>query len=139
VAVAQDMVLRVVYLSTLDTLKYLVRIGRAPRGASIGEMLSVKPVIGFVDDTGLLEVLARVRGNKKSLTTMVELVAKYVDTDKPIHAMVHYSNTVEQAEELRDLLMARYNCGEIYLTGLTPVMLTATGPLVGLCVYSDEH
>lgn len=138
VAVAQDMVFRVVYLAALDTLKYLMRIGRAPRVTSIGEMLNVKPIIGFVDDTGLIDVVARVRGARKSLTTLVELVEKYVDTDKPIHAMIHYSNGLEQVEELRDLLVSRYNCVEMYLTKLSPVILSAAGPLIGLSVYSDE-
>lgn len=138
VAVAQDMVLRVVYLAALDTLKYLMRIGRAPRVTSIGEMLNVKPIIGFVDDTGLIEVVARVRGKRKSVTTLVELVEKYVDTDKPIHAMVHYTDGLEHGEELRDLLASRYNCVEIHLTQLSPVMVSAAGPLLGLSVYSDE-
>jgi DegV family protein with EDD domain len=138
VAVAQDMVFRVVYLAALDTLKYLMRIGRAPRVTSIGEMLNVKPIIGFVDDTGLIDVVARVRGARKSLTTLVELVEKYVDTDKPIHAMIHYSNGLEQVEELRDLLVSRYTCVEMYLTKLSPVILSAAGPLIGLSVYSDE-
>lgn len=138
VAVAQDMVFRVVYLAALDTLKYLMKIGRAPRVTSIGEMLDIKPIIGFVDDTGLIDVVARVRGKRKSLTTLVELVEKYVDTDKPIHAMVHYTNGLEQVEELKDLLISRYNCVEMYLTRLSPVMVSAVGPLVGLSVYSDE-
>ena len=138
VAVAQDMVFRVVYLAALDTLKYLMRIGRAPKVTSIGEMLNVKPIIGFVDDTGLLDVVARVRGKKKSFAILAELVEKYVDTDKPIHVMVHYSNGVEQVEELKDLLVSRYNCVEMHLTQLSPVMLSAAGPLVGLSVYSDE-
>ena len=138
VAVAQDMVFRVVYLAALDTLKYLMRIGRAPKVTSIGEMLNVKPIIGFVDDTGSLDVVARVRGKKKSFAILAELVEKYVDTDKPIHVMVHYSNGVEQVEELKDLLVSRYNCVEMHLTQLSPVMLSAAGPLVGLSVYSDE-
>lgn len=138
VAVAQDMVFRVVYLAALDTLKYLMKIGRAPKVTSIGEMLDIKPIIGFVDDTGLIDVVARVRGKRKSLTTLVELVEKYVDTDKPIHAMVHYTNGLEQVEELKDLLISRYNCVEMYLTRLSPVMVSAVGPLVGLSVYSDE-
>jgi DegV family protein with EDD domain len=138
VVVAQDMVFRVVYLAALDTLKYLMRIGRAPKVTSIGEMLDVKPIIGFVDDTGLIDVVARVRGKRKSLITLVELVEKYVDTEKPIHAMVHYTNGLEQAEDLRDLLVSHYDCVEMYLTELSPVMLSTAGPLVGLSVYSDE-
>jgi len=135
--VVEDMVPRVVYLASLETLKYLIQIGRAPKLTSIGEMLNVKPIIGFVDDTGFIEVVSRVRGKNKSLSTLVNLVEKYVDTDQPLHIMVHYSNGIEQGQELRDLLNSRYKCGEIYLSEYSPVMVAATGPMVGLSVYSD--
>jgi DegV family protein with EDD domain len=137
VTVARDMIPRVIYLAILETLKYLMQIGRAPRATRVGEMLNVKPIIGFVDDTGLIEVISRVRGRNKSLSTLVNLVEKYIDTSLPLHMMVHYSNGCEQGEELRDLLTSRYKCTEIYLSEYTPVMLGAAGPLVGLSVYSD--
>lgn len=136
-AAANDMVPRVIYLALLETLKYLIQIGRAPKVTSIGEMLNVKPIIGFVDDTGLIEVVARVRGRRKSLNTLVDLVDKYVDTSQPLHMMVHYSDGIEQGEELRNLLASRYKCVEMYLSEYSPVMVGAAGPLVGLSVYSD--
>lgn len=137
VAIVQDMIFRVVYLAALDTLKYLIQTGRAPRATSLGEMFDVKPVIGFVDDTGLIEVVSRVRGKQRSLSTLVNLIGKYVDTSKPLHAMVHYSNGRTEAEELRDLISSRYQCAEMYVTEYTPVMVSATGHMVGLSVYSD--
>ncbi|MFC1964763.1 DegV family protein [Chloroflexota bacterium] len=137
IAVAHDMVPRVIYLASLETMKYLMQIGRAPKATSIGEMLNVKPIIGFVDDTGLIEVVARVRGKRKSLSTLVDLVDKYVDASRPLHMMVHYTEGIEQGEELRDLLTTRYNCAEIYLSEYSPVMVGAAGPLVGLSVYAD--
>jgi DegV family protein with EDD domain len=135
--VAEEMVQRVIYLASLETLTYLINIGRAPKITSIGERLNVKPIIGFVDDTGQVEVVARVRNRQKSLNTLVDLVDKYVDTSQPLHMMVHYSNGIEQGEELRDMLTDRYNCVEIHLSEYSPVMVGAAGPLVGLSVYSD--
>jgi len=135
-AVVEDMIFRVIYLASLDTLQYLMRIGRAPKATSVGEVLNVKPVIGFVDDTGLIEVVARVRGKRKSLDTLVNLVDKYVDTKQPLHVMVHYMDGIQQGEELRELITSRYNCAEVYMTEFTPVMVSATGPMVGLSVYS---
>jgi DegV family protein with EDD domain len=137
IAIAHEMVPRVVYLALLETLKFLMQIGRAPKATKVGEMLNVKPLIGFVDDTGLIEVVSRVRGRNKALSTLVDLVGKYVDTGQPLHMMVHYSNGREQGEELRDLLTSRYRYAEIYLSEYSPVMVGAAGPLVGLSVYSD--
>jgi DegV family protein with EDD domain len=136
-AIVNDMVLRVVYLASLDTLKYLMRIGRAPRVTNIGELLNVKPIIGFVDDTGQLEVVARVRGQQKSLSSLVDLVARYVDTSRPLHAIVHYSDGIAQGEKLLEMLTARYRFVETYITEYTAVMVSAAGPIVGLAVYSD--
>ena len=136
ISVTRDMIPRVMYLAALDTLKYLINIGRSPRSTAIGEMLNVKPIIGFIDDTGLVEVVARVRGKHKSIAKIVDLVDKYIDTDRPIHAMVHFSDGIEAGKELRDLIATRYDCTEIYLAPYPPAMVSATGPMVGLSFYS---
>jgi DegV family protein with EDD domain len=137
IEVALEMVSKVVYIAALDTLKYLIKIGRAPKHASnFGEFLKVKPIIGFVDDTGLLDVVARVRGKHQSLAKLVELIDKYIDTDVPIHAMVHYTDGVDRGEELKEMLTSRYNCAEVHVTQYTPVMCSATGPTMGLAFYS---
>lgn len=134
---ATEMVSRAYYLATLDTLKYLIRIGRAPRHASgFGELLQVKPIIGFVDDTGLLDVVARVRGQRKALLKMVNLVEKYAEPDMPLHVMVHYTDGIDTGQELKEMVAERYNCEEIIITRITPVVLCACGPVMGLAFYS---
>ncbi|MBI2854317.1 MAG: DegV family protein [Chloroflexi bacterium] len=135
--VARDMSLRVVYLATVDSLKYLINIGRAPKNAtSVGELLQVKPVIGFIDDTGLLEIVARVRGRGKAVSKILDLVEEYADTRLPLHANVHYTHDPAQAEQLKQSLVSRYKCSEVYVTQFSPVMIGAVGPLVGLSFYS---
>jgi DegV family protein with EDD domain len=137
IAVTKDMISRVVYLSALDTLRYMINTGRAPKGiTSVGEILNIKPIIGFVDDTGITEVVARVRGKRNSITKIVDLIDKYVDTDEPLHAMVHYSDSIADAEALKAEIERRYDCAEILVTPYTPVMVSATGPLTGVSVYS---
>ncbi|MBI4284527.1 MAG: DegV family protein [Chloroflexi bacterium] len=137
VQVTKDMVSRVIYLAALDTLKYLIRMGRAPRGSTtFGEMLQVKPVVGFVSDSGLLDVVARVRGKERSLSKLAELVGKYADGGRPLHLMVHYADSTGEAEKLRDLITARYRCAEVYLAPYTPVMIGAAGPMIGIGFYS---
>jgi DegV family protein with EDD domain len=132
----RDMTSRVIYLAALDTLKYLINMGRAPRAGNIGEMLNVKPIIGFTDDTGLTEVVARVRGRRSSLERMVDLVERHADTTEPLHVMVHYCNGNGDAEQLREMIASRYQCAEILTTPFTPAMVGATGPMVGLSFYS---
>jgi len=136
VQVAQDMVPRVKYIASFDTLKYLIKGGRAPKRAIIGELLQVRPFIGLVDGTGLVVSLGRARGKQKAFARLVDMVRDYADVSKPLHIMAHYSGRIEDGEKLRDMVTARYNCAEVYLTELTPVMSVHTGPSVGLCFYS---
>jgi DegV family protein with EDD domain len=121
----------------VDTLKYLIKIGRAPKtAANFGEFLHVKPIVGFVDDTGLLDMVARVRGKRKQLMKLVDLVNKYIDTTESIHAMIHYADGRDAGEELKEMITNRYNCSEIYVTQFSPVMISALGHAVGLSFYS---
>jgi len=136
VAVAQDMIPRVKFLATLDTLKYLIKGGRAPKVAMVGDLLQVKPIIGLVSNTGMVDPLSRVRTKRKALLKMVDMVKDYIDTNKPLHLMVQYSESIEDGEELREMVTSRYNCTEVYMTELTPVMSCHTGPMMGLAFYS---
>jgi len=136
VKVTQDMIPRVKFLATLDTLKYLIKGGRAPKTALVGELLQVKPIIGLVSNTGLADALSRARTKRKALLKIVDMVKDYIDTDKPVHLMVQYSESIEDGEELKNMVTSRYNCTEVYMTELTPVMSCHTGPMVGIAVYS---
>ena len=134
--VAEALVPRVKYVAAFDTLKYLIKGGRAPRTAIIGEFLQVKPIIGLVNDTGLVASLGKERGKPKALQKLADLVKDYADTGKPLHFIAHHANHIEDAEELREMVRARYDCVEDYITELTPVMTTHTGPSVGLSFYT---
>ena len=134
--IAKDFVPRVKYLSVFKTLKYLIRGGRAPKIAFVGEFLHVKPIIGLTDGTGVVQSLGKERGQEKAWLKIVDMVKDYTDTNKPLHLMVHYTDSIKDGETVKEMLVARYNCTEVYLTDLTPVMTTHTGPMVGISFYS---
>ena len=136
VQVAQEMIPRVKLILTMDTLKYLIKIGRAPKTAYLGELLQVKPIVGMVNGTGFVDLLGRVRGKRKAMLKLVDMVKEYIDTSKPLHIMVHYTDSMEVGKELRDMVTSRYNCAELYFTPYTPVMACATGPVLSLSFYS---
>ncbi|MFC2019098.1 DegV family protein [Chloroflexota bacterium] len=133
---ARNIVPRAKYIAAFDTLKYLIKGGRAPKKAIIGEFLQVKPLIGLVDDTGLVISLGKERGKQKARQKLADLVANHADTSKPLHIIAHYSSHIEDANMLRDLVTSMYNCAESYVTELTPVMSAHTGPSIGLSFYS---
>lgn len=135
-SVVQDISSRVIYLSSIETMKYLIQTGRALKGAGFGDMMNIKPIIGFIDDSGFIEVISRVRGKENAIPKLVDLVKEYSDTRKPLHVIVHYSNCREDAEKLKDLITSRYRCSEVYLTEFSPVMVSTTGPMCGISFYS---
>ena len=96
----------------------------------------MKPLIGIVNSTGLVDSLGRERGKQKARHKLVDLVKDYTDTSQPLHVMILYSNHSEEGEQLREMVTTKYNCTEVYTTEFSPVPAAALGPVVGACFYS---
>jgi DegV family protein with EDD domain len=134
--VAGEMIPRVRFVCALETMKLLIKIGRAPKTAYMGELFQVKPIMGMVNNTGLVENLGRARGMDKTMLKLVEIARQYIDRDKPAHVSVHYSNSIDDGEQLKKLVTSRFNCVELYFTPYSPVMCGAVGPVVAVAFYS---
>lgn len=133
---ARDVVPKAKLLIALDTLKYLIIGGRAPKTAYLGEWLRFKPIIGLIKDPGLVDSLGKVRGKEKAIQKLVEMVKEHADLTRPLHMMVHYTDNREDGEILKEAVTSAYDCAEIHVTDFTPVMCTHTGPSVALSFYS---
>lgn len=136
VQIVKDMIPKVKFFVAMDTLKYLIKSGRAPKTAMIGDVLQVKPIIGMVSGTGLVENLGRARGKKKAMLKIADMAKKYIDATKPVHIMFHYTDGIAAGEELKDIVTSQLDCAEVYLTPYTPVMASQTGPVVAMAFYS---
>jgi DegV family protein with EDD domain len=136
VQVVKDMIPRVKFVTVMETLKYLIRSGRAPKTAYMGELFQVKPIIGMLNNTGLVENLGRARGKDKAWAKLLELVEENIDPSRPIKVNVHYTNSIEDGEQLKKMVTDRFNCSVIYFTPYTPVMSGHTGPVVAVSFYS---
>jgi DegV family protein with EDD domain len=134
--VIQDMIPRVKLLCTLATLKYLIRSGRAPKSAILGNWLQIKPILGMVSGKGVVENLDRARGIERAVDKMIDMVRNHIDPDRPLHVMAHYTDGIKVAEKISDLMLSRYNCREVLFIPFTPVIASQTGPLVAISFYS---
>jgi DegV family protein with EDD domain len=135
--VARAMIPRVKFVTAMNTLKYLIRSGRAPKSALIGDWLKIKPLIGMVSGTGLVDSLGRERGMEKAVQKIVALVGEYTGADRSLHIMVHYTDDKSAADKIKDMMLAKYKCVEVYITPYTPVMASQTGPVVAVAFYPD--
>ena len=138
VQAAADTIPRVKFVTIMDTLKYLIKSGRAPKTAYMGELFQVKPIIGMLNNTGLVENLGRARGKEKALTKALDLMAEHIDVTQPVRVNVQYTNSIEDGEYFKQMVTSRFNCAEIYFTSYTPVMSGHTGPVVAVSFYPSE-
>lgn len=136
VQLVKDMMPKVKWLMAMDTLKYLIRGGRAPKVAVLADIAGIKPITGMVSGLGVVESLARARGKLKAMAKLVELMKAHIDTSKPVHLMVHYTDSIATAEKLRDMIASQIKCAEVHLSPFTPVMAVHTGPVVAISFYS---
>jgi DegV family protein with EDD domain len=136
VARAEEVAAKVHLLATIGTLEYLHRGGRIGGAAALlGTVLQIKPVLYLAD--GHVDVLTRPRTKAKALKIMLGEMADRVDS-RPLHAAILHAAVPEEAEELRQQIERRFNCAELYVTELTPVMGAHTGPgVLGTAFYVE--
>jgi DegV family protein with EDD domain len=133
--IAKNMIPRVHWLFMVETLKYLIKCGRAPRfGGWFGEMLNVKPIMGMSGTSGVIQPIDRVRGKDKAMARMVNLAKEQLG-ERPAHVIVHFAEMAEDGEKLKQMIDPEIKCVELYISEFTPIMLLKTGPILGLSFY----
>ena len=135
-AVAEETRRHVKFVTVMETLKYLIKSGRAPKTAYMGELFQVKPIIGMLGDSGEVENLGRARGKEKAIARMLDIMQEQFHKGQAIRAYVHYTSSREEGEALREMVVKRFNCTETYFTPYTPVMSGHTGPVLAVSFYS---
>jgi DegV family protein with EDD domain len=138
VARAGEMIPRVNLVVTMDTLEYLYRGGRIGWAAQLmGSALQFKPILSV--GNGVVDALERPRTQAKAVRHILEIMAARVG-ERPVHAAVVHADAFNKAEWLRQEVASRFNCRELYVTDLTPVMGTHTGPgVLGMAWWSEEE
>lgn len=137
IQIMQDMITRVKWVNSMETTKYIIKIGRAPKTVPTEVFLQLKPMIAMLNNTGLVEDAGVAKSKEESFQKMVDMIAQYSDVNKPLHVGVHYTNNIEDGRHLMEMIKARYNnLAEIYLTPYSAVMCGTTGPCNAVAFYS---
>lgn len=141
VQVAHDMMSRSKYFIILESLKHIMKVGRAPDAASpearAAEVPQISPVMGIVKEgTGVMENLERGSNIDEALLKAADLVKNYIDPGKPVHFLLHYPERIDKCEKLKEVLTAKYDCAEMNIWQWTPTTIVATGPMYGLAFYT---
>ncbi len=129
---------KMVYLISLDTLKFLHKGGRIG-GAShfIGNLLNLKPQISVNHQTGEVEGGRRSRTRKKALKDLYQDFLQNIESVENLRVAVLHNAALEAAEELVEKIRHELDPDEIILSIVSPILGVHTGPgAVAICGYS---
>lgn len=115
---------------TVDDLFHLHRGGRVSKTvAVVGTLIHVKPVL-HVDNAGELKSLQNVRGRKKALNTLIELMKKEgtgYEGENDIAFVVH-GDCLEEAQKVADKIKAECGIQDVLIGILSPTIGAHAGP-----------
>ena len=136
IEIMQDMVTRVKWVNSMETTKYIIKIGRAPKTVPTEIFMQIKPMIAQLHNTGVVEDLGAARSKEESFQKMVDIVGQNSDLSRPLHVMVHYTHNIEDGKQLSEMLRARYQIAEMYMVPYSAVLSGTTGPCNAIAFYS---
>lgn len=109
----------------VDDLNHLMRGGRLSKtSAIVGNIVNIKPLL-WLDASGKLVPLAKVRGRKKGIKEMLKQATS--DIQDPT-AVVAYSNDEQSAQSLKEELLSNGEIQEVIILPLGPVISAHVGP-----------
>jgi DegV family protein with EDD domain len=123
----------------LDTLEYLHRGGRVPAiAALVGSAIKLNPVLGNRLD-GTVGIISPTLGLKAATNRILKEIKQKAQGRNLKRLAVMHADALERAKSLMDLVTERFDCADIYLVELTPVMGAHAGPgVVGLAYQIEE-
>ncbi|MDQ0113001.1 DegV family protein [Paenibacillus harenae] len=112
----------------VDSLEYLQKGGRIGKASAlIGSILNIKPILSL-DPDGTVYPVDKVRGTKKAMARVLELLKQRFDALEPVSMTIAWSSGQETAMELCEYLKSHFNIQEIGFTTIGAVIGTHTGP-----------
>lgn len=131
-----------VHLFTVDDLNHLFRGGRVSRTTAIvGGMLNIKPVL-HVDDEGKLVAIGKVRGRKKSLVELADLMDKKLGSYKEScnTVFISHGDCLEDARFLAKRIKEKYAIDTLLINYVGATIGAHSGPgTVALFFLGDER
>jgi DegV family protein with EDD domain len=135
IEVMQDMVNRAKWVCGIDTTKYIIKAGRAPKTVPTEIFLQIKPMIAQLHVTGAIEDIGAARNKDECFQKLVDLVGQNSDPGKPLHVIVHYTYNLEDSKRLLKMVQEKYHPVETYLTPYSAVMCGTTGPCSAISFF----
>lgn len=95
---------RVKIAASVETLDYLLKGGRISKTqAIVGSVLNIKPILKM-DELGKLQVIDKVRGNKKKKQRLLKFFNDNVERIEDVNVAISHGNNLAEANELKEEL-----------------------------------
>jgi len=123
------------FFFVFGSLEYARKGGRIGKiSGTIGELLDIKPIVGFDEKLGQCFTYSKVRGKNKSIQKLVEL-AEEIAPGKKCDAYIVHGNVEEDAKKVQAMLKKNPNIKHAYLIGqISAIVGVYCGPgTVGVC------
>lgn len=131
-----------VHVFTVDDLNHLYRGGRVSRAtAFVGTLANIKPIL-HVDDEGRLINIGKVRGRKKSLIELVNLmegkIGDHIGENKTV--FISHGDSPEDAEFVADEVKKRFGIDSFLMNYVGPTIGAHSGPgTLALFFFGNER
>lgn len=122
----EKLVKKVRLVAVIDTLKYLKMGGRlSSTSALVGGVLGITPVISVID--GAVEVLAKTRGQKKSIRFMVDYMNENIPDEEHVIDF-GYTRIIKNLDKFKENCIPNFKLGEDSTREIGAVIGTHIGP-----------
>ena len=115
------------HIFTVDNLEYLYRGGRVSKTAAIvGNVLNIKPILDVED--GKLIPIDKVRGRKKSINRMIDIVAERHDKIEQQIVGINHADDLETALSVKSMIEERFGVKEFVIRDVGAAIGAHSGP-----------
>lgn len=124
--ILKELIQYVEHIFTITDLNWLIKGGRIGRGQGvIGNILDIKPILEVKD--GFMEVIAKVRGSKRALNNVVELVASRIAEFPDQVIGISHADDLESALLLKKMIIDKIGDKKIMIDKIGSVLGTHLG------------
>jgi fatty acid-binding protein DegV len=69
---------------------------------------------------------------------MIEVIKRNASRDQPLHVNVQYTDNLEDGLQQFEMVKARFECAEAYLTSYDALSCATTGPCTSISFFVDN-
>ncbi|SFJ65004.1 EDD domain protein, DegV family [Halobacillus dabanensis] len=127
------------HIFTVDDLEYLQRGGRVSKAAAfVGGLLNIKPLLHM--ENGQLIPLEKIRGSKKVLKRMIEVMDERGSNLKDQRIAISHGDDLERAEKLAEMIQKEFGTEQIHIDFVGATIGAHSGPgTIALFFLNDTY